>query len=152
MNTDSIRAVLETLKKEEAVLRDRLEPLTAEWRQKQEQIAAVERALVLLESEPSDGRHNVALPEGNSKRPADVAYRVLADAKQPLQYLRLLSLMETTGFTMKGTNPGANLLAHIGRDERIIRVGKGMYALREWNLRETAKKRRGKKPSSRRTK
>jgi len=151
VTTDNLQRLLQTLKAEEIELRLRLEPLTAEWRHKQEQIAAVERAIFLLETKPSDVSLNGAsLLEGNSNRPADVAYRVLSEANEPLHYHRLLSMMETTGFTMPGTNPSSNLLAHLGRDKRIVRVNKGVYALREWNLREASKKRGGKKPSSRR--
>ena len=151
MTTDNFQRLLQTLKAEEIELRRRLEPLTAEWRHKKEQIAAVERALFLLGTKPSDVSLNGASPlEGNSNRPADVAYRVLSEANEPLHYHRLLSTMEATGFTMPGTNPSANLLAHLSRDERIARVDKGVYALREWNLREAVRKGKSKKPSSRR--
>lgn len=149
-----IRLTLEALKKDAEKLREQIEPLMAAWRHKQEQIAALEHALKLLEAEPTPSDLQATLqPDGGVHKPSEVAYRLLAKAKRPLHYRELLGLMEASGFAMPGENPGANLLAHIGRDERIVRVGSGTYGLAEWGMKKPAARRRRKQASrpSRRT-
>jgi hypothetical protein len=144
MDMEGLHTALQTLRNEEEQLRQRIEPLMAQWRHKQEQIAALERALELLESEPEPSSYQLTLPpEGNSTKPVDLAHRILAETGQPLHYRRLLSLMEGTGFVMPGANPGANLLAHLGRDQRIVRTASGVYGLAEWGLKKPPKKGRG---------
>lgn len=150
MYIEDLRSALDALVAEEEELRRRIQPLFAEWRHKQEQIAALKRALELLQTEPDSSSYQLHESQGsNSMKPVDIAYRTLVEAGEPLHYERLLSLMEATGFSMPGTNPGANLLAHVGRDQRFIRVGSGMYGLAEWHLRAAPK--RGRRKTRRRT-
>ncbi len=142
---NSIRSALQSLRTEEQKLRGQIEPLMAQWRHKQEQIAALEHALELLEAEPQISNLEVALqPDGRIGKPTDLAYKVLAEGGKPLHYRELLGLMEVAGFVMPGSNPGANLLAHVGRDKRIVRVGPGTYGLAEWGMKRAAARRRRK--------
>jgi hypothetical protein len=68
---------------------------------------------------------------------AGMAYEVLAarDNHDPVHYRELARLIESRGWQIPGQDPAANLIAHMGRDDRVIRTGRGMYALEQWGLR-----------------
>lgn len=48
----------------------------------------------------------------------------------PCHYTELAKSLRAQGVLIPGTKPEANLLAHMSRDERFIKVGRGTYAVR----------------------
>lgn len=84
---------------------------------------------------------------------ADLAYQNLSqkDSHQPIHYRELANTIMADGNLIPGKDPAANLLSHISRDERFVRVASGTYGLSEWGLEPAAKPKRRKrrKPISR---
>jgi hypothetical protein len=82
---------------------------------------------------------------------ADAAYEYVSGRRQqaPVHYRDLAEGIMSQGVPIPGKDPVANLLSHISRDQRFVRVGAGTYALAEWGItpapstkRHRAKKRR----------
>ncbi|MFA5367117.1 MAG: hypothetical protein WC333_04495 [Dehalococcoidia bacterium] len=61
-------------------------------------------------------------------------YAAMKEIGKPIYYRELAIKMKETGVAIPGTDPAANLLAHMNRDERFHRIARGTYALIEWNL------------------
>jgi hypothetical protein len=70
------------------------------------------------------------------KSVSDMAYEVLSslDGQRPLHYRELADLIMAEGKHIPGQDPAANLISHLGRDERFVRTGRGIYGLAEWGL------------------
>lgn len=84
-----------------------------------------------------------------SQRFTDAAVSVLAEAGAPIHYQDLARKLTDRGVYVPGKDPGANLIAHMLRDERFVRaVGRGMYGLAEWPgvKRPTPSGTRGRRP------
>lgn len=68
-----------------------------------------------------------------SQRFTDAAVSVLAESGAPIHYQDLARMLNDRGVYVPGKDPGANLIAHMLRDDRFSRaVGRGMYGLAEW--------------------
>jgi len=78
---------------------------------------------------------------------SDLSYQYLAknNSHQPIHYRELTNAIMADGKLIAGKDPAANLLSHIGRDERFVRVSSGTYGLKEWGL-EAAPTRKPKRP------
>lgn len=61
---------------------------------------------------------------------------ILADRGEPMQIRDLMTAVQERGVAIPGSGQQANLIAHISRDERIVRPRRGFYALREWGVAE----------------
>ena len=81
-----------------------------------------------------------------TQRFTDAAVEILAERGSPIHYLELTKLLGERGVYVPGKEPGANLIAHMLRDERFTRApARGTYGLAAWpGMREGA-------PRSRRT-
>ena len=92
-----------------------------------------------------------ALPRAattKSQRFTDAAVEILAGLGSPIHYLDLVRRLSERDVYVPGKEPGANLIAHMLRDERFSRAnGRGMYGLAEWpGMRQVT----GSSPKSRR--
>jgi hypothetical protein len=105
-----------------------LEPLLQERRLLEQRAKALETVISTY----------VAGQDGNPPVPAlslvpqgrhflDVAHDVLMK-EGPLYYETLLAKLGEAGITIPGRNPGANLIAHMSRDSRFTRTGRGTYS------------------------
>jgi len=67
---------------------------------------------------------------------SDLAFEYLDSKgdKNPIHYIELTKSLMAKGKYIPGKNPSANLLTHINKDERFVRVSSGTYALKKWNL------------------
>lgn len=67
---------------------------------------------------------------------SDLAFAYLnsQSAKQPKHYLDLYNGIIASGKPIPGKNPAANLLTHMIRDDRFVRVSSGTYALSKWGI------------------
>ena len=93
--------------------------------------------LLAIESGPLDGGPNdLAAPRASttkSQRFTDAAVEILAEGGVPIHYVELTRRLGDRGVYVPGKDPGANLIAHMLRDERFSRApGRGMYGLAEW--------------------
>ena len=82
-----------------------------------------------------------------SKSIADIAYEELIEDtnKNPIHYRDLYNRIISKGIPISGKDPEANLLTHISRDTRFVRVSSGTYGLSEWGLIPMSKRNRRKK-------
>ena len=105
---------------------EQLEPLVEQRRQLEERQRALKTVMSTYQpGQPGNG-DRVQLP--GERHFLDVAYEILA-AQGELYYEDLLAKLNEAGITVPGRNPGANLIAHMGRDKRFRRVGRGTYAV-----------------------
>lgn len=58
----------------------------------------------------------------------EVAHDLLLESG-PRHYTELANVLRTQGVLIPGTKPEANLLAHMSRDPRFAKVGRGTYAV-----------------------
>ncbi len=64
----------------------------------------------------------------------NVAVEVLGRHGEPMHYTDVMHKMKhDEDFIVGGQDPKGNMLAHLANDARIIRVGKGIYALEKWS-------------------
>ena len=74
---------------------------------------------------------------------ADRAFAILKETDKPWYYRELAEKLRGIGVHISGNDRAANLLAHIGRDERFQRVKRGTYGLTEWQIKILDKRRPG---------
>ena len=111
---DELRKVLE-----------QLEPLVEQRRRLEERA----RALKTVISTYQPGTEGPPLVgEFTERHFIDVAHDILSSEGE-LYYEDLLTRLHEAGVRVPGRNPGANLIAHMGRDKRFIRVRRGTYAV-----------------------
>jgi len=67
---------------------------------------------------------------------SDLAFEYLnsINEKHPLHYMDIFNGILASGKSLPGKNPAANLLTHMSRDKRFIRVSSGTYGLSEWGI------------------
>ena len=83
---------------------------------------------------------------------SDMAYEVMTQRaeRKPMHYRELADLILAEGKLIPGRDPAANLISHLGRDDRFVRTGRGLYALAEWGL-APAKKPSKRRPTTRKS-
>jgi hypothetical protein len=75
----------------------------------------------------------VALPGHRSGRFIDAAWALLQKTSKPMHYQELAERLAAEGVRVPGTNPAANLIAHMSRDSRFGRgKARGVYGLADW--------------------
>jgi hypothetical protein len=153
--------------------------LADEVAEAQERLAEAEREERLLvelarlrgwsEDNPVQPAHGAAHPgaNGNGKtrrrrapspmRTALLAavIEILIERGEPIHIGDLMAALQERSVAIPGSGQQANVIAHISRDERIVRPQRGFYALREWGLtsaRSTRSRSRRSRSTSRATK
>ena len=126
-------------------LREQQAELSDEISTKEAQLRNIDQ---LLESEgcPATGRREAH--SGKAGSLADRAFAVLNESGKPWYYRELAERLREIGVHIPGNDRAANLLAHIGRDERFQRVKRGTYALSEWRAKVVDRRRAGKSEES----
>jgi hypothetical protein len=64
----------------------------------------------------------------------EAAKAALARAHRPLHIAELRASIEKAGIPIPGQGEDANLIVHVRKSDEIVRIGRGFYALAEWNL------------------
>ena len=105
-----------------------LEPLVGRRRELEERARALDTVMASYGQQNwSDGARS---EEGRIWRKdsfMDVAWEIL-QTWGSLHYEALLARVTERGVEVPGRNPAANLVAHMSRDKRFKRVGRGTYA------------------------
>lgn len=66
------------------------------------------------------------------KELCDLVYLIFLENQNPLYYKEILLEINNKGFDINGKNPKHNLIAHISKDKRFVRVGgRGCYKINE---------------------
>jgi len=85
--------------------------------------------------------------ESEIKQLSEIAYELLKNnnKKAGVYYRDLADRIFEEGYYIPGKDPYANLLTHLNRDHRFVRVGRGIYSLKEWGHKPMKpRKRKGK--------
>src|SRR5262245_25039752 len=84
---------------------------------------------------PEDRFARAQAPVGDAKHPAvEGVVRELEAAGRPLHISELMRLLRERQVAIPGSGTQANLIAHVRRDERLVRPSRGMYGLAAWGL------------------
>jgi hypothetical protein len=94
---------------------------------------------LLLESEGYLVPEQRVLRPGKDGSLSDHAFAILKETGKPWHYRQLADKLREIGVHIPGNDRAANLLSHIGRDERFQRVKSGTYVLTEWKTRAMSK-------------
>lgn len=62
---------------------------------------------------------------------------ILTERGEPIYIGDLMAGLHERSVEIPGSGQQANVIAHISRDERIVRPQRGFYGLREWGLTDT---------------
>jgi hypothetical protein len=90
---------------------------------------------------------NSELESLGQKSVSDLVFDYLksSGSQTPSHYRDIANAIMSQGIPLPGKEPAANLLAHIGRDDRFVRVSPGTYGLKEWGLEPASQKTRRRK-------
>lgn len=94
--------------------------------QRQKKIEQIKLIQFLLSAEGVDVDPEI-IPGITGKHFIDYALEILEAGGAPLHYKKLTGLMKERSIYIPGNKPAANLLAHMNRDDRFVRVGRGTY-------------------------
>lgn len=154
MDTEFINA----LSKKMQILREEKEKKTNQLKALTDEVEIIQRSIdniaQLLKFEDKQFDQS-SVDEVTQKTAADLAYSYLStlSQKQPKHYLDITNAILASGKLLPGQNKAANLLTHITRDKRFIRLSRGTYGLVEWGLKAptTQGKRKAKSSTTKRT-
>ena len=104
---------------------EQLEPLVEQRRRLEERARALKTVISTYQPGAEGG---MLTGDSGERHFIDVAHEILATDGE-LYYEDLLTRLNQAGVRVPGRNPGANLIAHMGRDKRFRRVGRGTYAV-----------------------
>ncbi|MBI3160627.1 MAG: winged helix-turn-helix domain-containing protein [Chloroflexi bacterium] len=123
---------LESLRGEISKLQGSIQELFDEVKIKQEQ---AKHLMMLLESE-GQSTQDPELSSISNKPIADIAFDFVSaqQTRAPYHYVDLANELMSKGIYISGKNPSANLLAHMSRDSRFVRIAPGTYGLADWGL------------------
>lgn len=127
---------VDSLREKRQLVWGELETLRAEQRRVGELVGVKEAQLknidelLAMEGETSGTNGRSDGPGTTVSTFLDVTVEVLRNARAGIHYRELLEQLNTRGVNVPGRDPGANLLAHLGRDARFVRVGRGTYGLK----------------------
>ena len=129
-----------------SILRKKLDILMEEKDQKTKEIKilmnsieviqkSIDSILQLLQIE-GVSLNNQVLGSASLASISDSAYEYLRSSteKKPMHYMDLFNGLAAAGKSIPGKNPPANLLTHISRDNRFVRVSPGTYGLSDWGI------------------
>jgi hypothetical protein len=114
----------------------KLHELTVTLANRKRAIQAIEELIRLEGGEDAEDSKVTAFPvkpEPGTSQIADGVYAVLQERGVPVHYSELTKEVLLRGVEIGGKNPANTLLAHLSRDDRFYRPGRGTYALKEWS-------------------
>lgn len=127
----SVSKVVTQLKKKKSAAEKELETVIStflkDMKSKLDQINAVDSMLGQLSESQVTAEDKLKNKLMAKKRETLVAtvYELLKD--KPMHYSELLGTLDKMGMAVKGKNPEANILSVLSRDERFVRVQRGVY-------------------------
>ena len=143
-----------------AEVTERIRTNTAEASRLETEIAADKRrevalrALLAAGADGTEALEGLAVPEGRGRptvvQPKSVsihpveqgAMEILRERTKPLHISELRTELSRRGIPIPGKGTDANVIVYLSRCGEICRVGRGLYALRAWNVPEVPARRR----------
>jgi hypothetical protein len=123
---------VESLKAKRGEISAELEHLRVSRREVDERIAVREgqlrniEELLALEGEEQEVQVDDPAASGHFM---DSVVDELTASTTGMHYTDILRRVQARGVEIPGRDPGANLIAHMSRDARVVRVGRGTYAM-----------------------
>jgi hypothetical protein len=114
----------------------KLQELTASLATRKRAIQAIEEVIRIEGGEEPEAGTITAfprMPEPGTSAIAEGVFESLSEKGTPTHYFELTDAVMRKGVRIGGKNPHNTLLAHLSRDSRFYRPGRGTYALKEWN-------------------
>lgn len=96
---------------------------------------------------PSSSSH---APRSSTQPAVEASIRELTASGRPLHISDLMRTLRDQQVAIPGAGAQANLIAHLRRDQRIVRPSRGMYGLAEWGLSEMTKPKRSRRNKKKR--
>jgi hypothetical protein len=126
---------VDALREKRQAVWEELEALRAEQKRVAERVGVKEAQLRNLDELLSmEGAGQAVSNSADGVRPGvsflDRAAEVLSGTRAGMHYRELVERLNADGVNVPGQDPGANLIAHLTRDARFVRVGRGTYGLR----------------------
>ena len=127
---------VDTLSAKRKLVAEELESVRGEVRRITELIGLKEAQLRNLDDLLAlEGRASPAAPSPADRDAVggtflDVAADIVRGSGSGVYYRDLLKALSDRGVAVPGQDPAANLIAHLTRDERFVRTGRGTYGLR----------------------
>jgi hypothetical protein len=126
---------VDALREKRQAVWEELEELRAEQKRVAERVGVKEAQLRNLDELLSMEDAGPAVSNGadgvrSSVSFLDSAAEILAKTHGGMHYRELVDRLNADGVNVPGQDPGANLIAHLTRDARFVRVGRGTYGLR----------------------
>lgn len=121
---------IETLRAQAAELANRLSAKESQLRNLDDLLSLEAGGLDGLDGSETSAARGVPL---KSQRFTDAAVAILVERGTPTHYQDLVTALNDRGVYVPGKDPGANLIAHMLRDDRFARgPGRGLYGLSDW--------------------
>jgi aspartokinase len=118
-----------------------------------QQVALLKQLIALRDghSDSSQSAVDPSLTMSATKATLSDLVRDILDAHgEPMHIAMIRGALIAQGHSIPGRGTDANVIAHISRNDSIVRVGKGTYALASWGLPAKPKRRRRSKTRARR--
>ena len=120
---DALGAKRDQVWREIEAMREDLDSLQARVAAKEAQLRHLDELLVI----ENQGRHaSISTHTGSF---LDKAIAIVGDSAHGVHYREILAALNTEGVHVPGKDPAANLIAHMSRDDRFVRTGRGTYGL-----------------------
>jgi len=131
VDTDVLNSWRESLEREIEEIRAQLGPLEARLERKQAELAALTHLMAITsDAKLSDtGTPPTSTQAATPESFLDTVHQVLSSEGRPIHYVELHRQLAALGVRIPGANPAANLLTHISRDARFVRVARGTYGI-----------------------
>lgn len=110
-----------------------------------QQIQLLKQLIALRDGQGDSNQSGVdpSLTTSATKATLSELVRDILDAHgQPMHIAMIRGALIAQGHSIPGRGTDANVIAHISRNDSIVRVGKGMYALASWGLTTMPKRKR----------
>jgi len=75
-----------------------------------------------------------ALPTRRPHEVVEATVDILQETEHPLHISELMRELGERAVPLPGAGAQANVISHISRDRRIVRVSRGIYGLSEWGM------------------
>jgi hypothetical protein len=133
ISVDNIKIFINEASREVHRLDTEIADLSRQRDEKHKELALLQQLLTLKDPGASaSSPAQVVMPTRRVSRVANAAYETLGQLGRATHYKDLVQEMSSRGHRVPGTNPPANLLAHVSGDSRFVRTSPGVLALAEW--------------------
>lgn len=155
LDEEALDRALEYALRRESELAEQIDALGSERQALKQEVALLERLRALRRPEEYPLETTGASPGGPVMQPVtstasgrpphpavQAAIEELEAAGKPLHISEIMRLLESRGVEIPGAGAQANLIAHLSRNDNIVRPSRGIYALSSWGITDSPRLKR----------